>query len=69
MNKLELKAGDRIKILHNKNNKTIQVRAIVDKIKAVVRVWSRKNKKWIYNLEDISRFESLYEEGKLIKTL
>jgi len=71
MDKLELKAGDRIKIFYknNKNNKIIQIRAIVDKSKVVSRIWSQKRKEWIYKLENISYFECLYEDGKLIKIL
>jgi len=72
MDKLDLKAGDRIKIFYNVNNinnKTIQIRSIVDKTKIVSRVWSRRKKMWIYTLEDVSHFEYLYEKGKLVKIL
>jgi hypothetical protein len=63
-----LQPGQKIKVFYgegNINNEIRHIRAIVDNDFIVYRVWSKRNRMWMYNIADKYNFEVKYEMGRL----
>jgi len=63
-----IKPGSKLYIHYGKgriHNSIIHIRAIVDDEWVVSRTWHRRRGQWQYEINHITRFEVLYEQGRL----
>jgi len=49
----------------NVNNEVAHIRAIVDDSQVVLRVWSKRKKRWIYKIESMVYLRMLYDNDNL----
>lgn len=65
---LNIEAGQTWSIFFNddnQNNRTIEVRAVVDEWFVVFRSWSERKQEWQYQISHVSYFHFLSEGGHL----
>jgi hypothetical protein len=63
-----LQPGQKIKVFYserNPNNQIRHIRAIVDNEFIAYRVWSKRKRLWMYNIQHRYNFELGYERGVL----